>query len=179
LPVGSMARHLEHARELLRRRLVRRGVTVPAVFLGVLLGQAAQATGVPAVLLVHTLASVRAGTAGSFRALPPRVAAVAHGVLPTLMRSRTKLALVLLLGLTWAGVGLCAYLAWGNGPKDPRPVATAAPDTDTLAESARTDRQGDPLPRGALARLGSVRWRHGHIVTFVAVVAGGRGVPTR
>src|SRR5262249_32871327 len=90
----------------------------------------------------------------------------------TLMRSHSKLALVLLLGLAWAGVGLCTYLAWSNGPKDPLPVATADGDTDTLPAPSRIDRQGDPLPRGAQARLGSVRWRHGHIITFAAFVAG-------
>jgi RNA polymerase sigma factor (sigma-70 family) len=178
LPVGSMARHLEQARELLRRRLVRRGVTVPAVLLGVLLAETAPGAGVPAVLLVHTLAAVRAVAAGSPQALPPRVAAVVQGVLPTLMRSHTMRALVLVLALTCAGVGLCTYLAKSNGSKDALPVALTATDGNTPARATGIDRQGDPLPRGALARLGSVRWRHGQFVTFVAFVAGGQELLT-
>jgi WD40 repeat protein len=42
----------------------------------------------------------------------------------------------------------------------------------------RTDFFGDPLPEGAIARLGTLRWRHGSNVTFLAYVNGGKEILT-
>lgn len=39
-----------------------------------------------------------------------------------------------------------------------------------------TDAAGDPLPEGAVARMGTLRWRHGGPVHFVGFVADGREV---
>ena len=44
--------------------------------------------------------------------------------------------------------------------------------------SPRTDLAGDALPEGAVARLGTTRWRHGHNVSFVAYADNGKQVLT-
>jgi WD40 repeat protein len=60
------------------------------------------------------------------------------------------------------------------------PLVPAAPPAPEKAE-ARTDRYGDPLPEGAVARLGTLRLRHGSEVLALAfspdgslIVTGGR-----
>ena len=42
----------------------------------------------------------------------------------------------------------------------------------------KTDQNGDALPPGALARMGTMRWRHGDVVTFVAATPDGKAVLT-
>ena len=53
----------------------------------------------------------------------------------------------------------------------------ARPKTEP-AEKARTDQNGDPLPDGALARMGSLRWRHGTAVSYLAFTPDGKAVLT-
>lgn len=51
-------------------------------------------------------------------------------------------------------------------------------DSKTTSSTAKLDRAGDPLPAGALARLGTTRFRHRGGVQFVAYAADGRMLVT-
>jgi WD40 repeat protein len=53
----------------------------------------------------------------------------------------------------------------------------AQPKTEP-PEKARTDQNGDLLPAGALARMGSLRWRHGTAVSYLAFTPDGKAVLT-
>jgi WD40 repeat protein len=50
--------------------------------------------------------------------------------------------------------------------------------TGAAAQRPRTDSQGDPLPPGAVARLGTVRWRHPGGITAIAFAPDGQSLAT-
>jgi RNA polymerase sigma factor (sigma-70 family) len=156
-PAGTLKERLGRARQLLRRRLSRRGLGLPAALLATLLGRDASA--VPARW-------VESATSVARSALTTRAA------VPAAM----KATVVLALGLLAAGAG--ALL--GKRP----PQTMTPPPVQPPIESRQTtaDAFGDPLPPGAVARCGTVRLRHHgsvRVLTFApdgkSIVSGGEG----
>jgi WD40 repeat protein len=47
-----------------------------------------------------------------------------------------------------------------------------------VLDKTKTDQSGDPLPPGAIARMGTMRWRHGDPVSYVAYTSDGKAVLT-
>jgi RNA polymerase sigma factor (sigma-70 family) len=147
--VGAVKGRLERGRDLLRKRLEARGLTVPAVFAGVLAADSAGAVP-PEVIRTVTRAALAAPAAAG----PVKVWVAA--------------AAVLALGVGIGAVGL------PGGRPDP-PAAPPAPAAAAPAvPQPRVDREGVPLPPGVLARLGSSRLRHAGVVYSVAVAPDGR-----
>jgi RNA polymerase sigma factor (sigma-70 family) len=141
---------LNRGRELLRGRLSRQGLSLAAPLLAASLTQGAEAA---APSLVQ--ATLR-GLTGS---IPERVAALAAEALRTtaLLELKLGLALGLLLGVAAGGVAMLTP----RTPMAPIPQAVhpAEPPKAEDKAAARLDRHGDPLPEGAVARLGTLRFR--------------------
>src|SRR5262249_38614669 len=144
-PLGTVKGRLARARDLLRQRLVRRGVTLST---GAALGQ------VPADLLGHT---VRAAVCFARGPLPPgavsaQTLALAKGALSTM--TSTKLP-SLLVALLLAALLVASSLVIGTPPAR-REVSAPAALAPAPAESSP---RAEPLPPGAAARMGSPRFR--------------------
>ncbi len=158
--VAAVKSRLERGRGLLRRRLERRGVALPAALLALgLTGERVRAA--------LWDATVRA----ALSAPAPAVAALAEAAAPGATAGKWKFFLAALL-LASGAAGVADALRAGKAPEPPA-AAAAEPDT-ARAAPARTDRHGDPLPDGAVARLGTVRWRHGYHIGRLVYSPDGR-----
>jgi RNA polymerase sigma factor (sigma-70 family) len=181
-PRGTILSRLAHARELLRVRLSRRGVALSAGLVAALGTLPATAAVVPAALLeaAARAARVAAGDGRFTAVVSGRAAGLAQEVLRTMFLSKVKFVAAGLLALAVLVGGAC-LAAHGplaeQQPPPPREVAGPAVQEAPPPEKPRplrTDRLGDPLPPGALARLGTVRLRHGQQVFEMAFAPDGR-----
>jgi RNA polymerase sigma factor (sigma-70 family) len=167
-PAGTLSSRLARAREALRGRLARRGLGVSAALLGAGLSGKAQAAPVPAALALATAHGALLGAG------PAAAVTLARGVLNGMALARMKLAAAVLLavGLAGSGAGLLARQA---PPRPQAPSPSAQADRPAAAGPEKSaDGPKDPLPAGALARLGTIRLRHGATVRAVAFTADGK-----
>jgi RNA polymerase sigma factor (sigma-70 family) len=183
LPPGSLARHLERARTLLAKRLARRGITVSALLLAILLEDSAKGAGVPAVLLVHTVEAARTFTEQANAMVSDNVARLVKGGLAQMTKGWTpvSLALVGCVSLLGAGLIACQTLkVWPEQLPDSELPATPAlePSAQEGNKQTHRDHHGDPLPPGALARLGTMRLRHNGGIGSLAFTPDGKGLLT-
>jgi RNA polymerase sigma factor (sigma-70 family) len=165
---GTVWSRVARARQRLQRRLTRRGVCLTTA-----LGAAAVAgnTALSAVppSLLGTTVEAAAGLASGV--VSPRVAALLKAGARAMFLGRVKALMPLLLA-----VGLTAGLSFAAarpGASEP-PVADPPAGRKADAPEARTDRHGDPLPAEALARLGTVRFRHAEQITSLAFTPDGK-----
>jgi RNA polymerase sigma factor (sigma-70 family) len=104
---GTLFTRLAWARQHLRRRLARRGVTLSAATLTLLFADEATFAAAPAALVELTVLAARAGTAGGATvaggAISVRAAALAEGVLRAMFVTKMKTATAVLLPLALLG----------------------------------------------------------------------------
>jgi RNA polymerase sigma factor (sigma-70 family) len=172
MPLRTLQRRLEQGRELLRRRLAKKGFTLSAVLLAAALGQAPTPAAVPPPLAASTVRAAFAATGPTpLAGVSARAASLAGAALAATTRARLAAALLLVLALAGgAGVLMQRPPAGAEAPRD-NPESRPA---DNRPARARTDRHGDPLPDDALLRLGTLRWRHGGRIMAVAFSPDGK-----
>jgi RNA polymerase sigma factor (sigma-70 family) len=140
---GALHGRLERGRRWLQRRLEARGLPAVALTLG--------AGTLPAVS-----AELRERTVSAVSGMGPRPAALT--VWGTLAPTR-RVFLTGCVAVVAIGIGLGAVLDSADPPKDPSPAVPSAPtDGNSQVPSSPRDVLGDPLPKGALARLGTTRF---------------------
>jgi RNA polymerase sigma factor (sigma-70 family) len=132
-PRGTVASYLSRARDLLRERLARRGLTLSGATLAALLSQEAVSAAVPAPLAASALPaampSVGAQTPSAFA---ERAAPLAEAVVRGMVPSKPKIAAAIVLGLCVFAAGAFILLPKNSVAPDSSPAKT--PDTVVSTE---------------------------------------------
>jgi RNA polymerase sigma factor (sigma-70 family) len=185
-PLGTVRSRMARARQFLQERLARRGLVLSA---GALVAAAASAAaaGAPPELLRLTVRAA-AGVAGGKAAsglISARVAALVEKGLGTMVGTKLTAVAAVLLGVAAAVAGAGALAlqtatAEHHGSEvreqPPEPATKAAQPRLPEEAQTRTDRYGDPLPADVLARLGTIRFRHGALPCAIEFAPDGRSL---
>jgi RNA polymerase sigma-70 factor (ECF subfamily) len=123
-PKGTVLSRLARGRDRLRHRLARRGVTLSAGLLAVVLADRAAAAAVPAALVVGTVKAAALTAAGraAAGAIPATVAALTKGVLRAMFLSKLKVGAVGVLAVAVAAAGT---VVWARQTLAEQPAAAA------------------------------------------------------
>jgi RNA polymerase sigma factor (sigma-70 family) len=172
VPQGTAASRLARGRAVLAQRLVRHGITLSGGALAALVARHAPAAGLSRPLVAVTVRAVGGAP------VPGAVAALADGVVKGMLLKKLQAlaTAAALAALVMAGaVGTAALPA---APPEPGRAAEGEREPPGKEKPSRSDALGDVLPAGALARLGTVRWRHGEGLSQLGFAAGGKELVT-
>ncbi len=148
--LAMLKRRLERGRNLLRDRLTRRGVTLPAVGVGILASELARACPVEATARA-AVAFVARGTVRPGAAALLDVSRGAFALKACALVAAGLVACATAFGSLWSPATETA-----DAPAEPPAAAPAEPPADPKADA---DVPSEALPPSAIARLGSLRLR--------------------
>jgi RNA polymerase sigma factor (sigma-70 family) len=169
-PVGTVSVRLSRARDLLRARMTRRGVALPAIVVGATLGRAGTASAMPLGLADSTIKAamqLAAGKALKAGAFPASVAQLVGG----------EMRIMILTKLTWVAAGLLAagsitvgigLLAAERqlGPPGPAPVPAAVAPAQGEAKPGNPRAQARSMDNLKFIGLAMHNYASSHDSTF-------------
>lgn len=145
--LSTLKRRLDEGRTALRRRLERRGISATGLALAVLSPAALEAKVRPALVKSCLDAVSGKGTVGGVSAL----------LLTSTSTCKSLAMKAVILSSAFIGLGIGVYASFGRADP-PRPVGEKK-TADPPVTGKRVDSLGDPLPDGAIMRLGTRRHR--------------------
>lgn len=168
-PVSTLSERLARGCEILRRRLARRGLALAGSHVALALAMAWPLNAAPPRMDQKIIEAAEPFAAG----LPLSTAAakLAREVTQATIRARLKLGMLVLtavLGVAGAGTGAVTAAQQDTPSGKAEPPADSRPAADSK-EVTRVDRFGDPLPEGAMSRVGTLRLRPGRWSTEAGV----------
>ncbi len=183
---GTVWSRLAEARRRLQSKLTKRGVAISAVTCAVAIAPGRAAASLPPGLAASVVEAVTAVKGGGIAAnlLSKQVAALVRSALSGLLLAKVKVGLMLALAVSaLAGAaGWCAsdQVAFSKRAAEPEAKAKANTEKNRERDSQRPrlDALGDPLPEGALARIGTVRFQHPGGINDVALSPDGKTLAT-
>jgi RNA polymerase sigma factor (sigma-70 family) len=150
-PPGTLKCRLSRARDLLRRRLTRRGLTLGSALVGPALSEHASAA-VSAPLAHVTIQSamlLAAGDVTGAAAISAHATFMAQGVLRAMFYSKIQTAVVLILSVTLIGAGASTLLR-GGSEKPGDKAKPAAADVVAAEKPAAKDAKQPPAEQVAV-----------------------------
>ncbi|HTU92920.1 MAG TPA: sigma-70 family RNA polymerase sigma factor [Gemmataceae bacterium] len=179
---GTVSSRLAQARKQLQQFLSKKGVSLATVLTAAGIAEDAASACVPPLLAASAARMAMLFASGSSAALETAKAVqLAEAILKSMaaLPWKTTTALLMVVSLAVGGAGLAHY-----AKEVKQPPAQEAPTAKGITsrkqpkreEKPHTDRNGDPLPEGAMARLGTIRFRQGFSTLRVAFSPDGKTI---